>query len=345
MEGRKIIMSVLSPARVCSPAVKTQKPVMDNPSAVKGYGKYAQPHFYSLNRNGLLTLGALIFLVTPTVFPHLLYTALMFIAISKSVGLFTESRYINNEIVPSIETADLNEVRQRIEERFVTKSDFNFLKYHYSEEKRDAVYEALITAGYIDERGVIQDKFDGRFKTFSLPIELTRRERKDVFRTLRETQALSPAVQERLTQKLEKRGIALLDIPAAVAQFARNSLRHFWSLGRAGMNFFITSTVALWAATMHTHIAEALGQSEGTDWPLYRAVKASIILTIILLLPLSKLIGIIKQRLSLKTLLSKVKTDEDKVTLRQAIKEQNLAPRSMRWFTRMFEKRFKERWS
>jgi hypothetical protein len=116
-------------------------------------------------------------------------------------------------------------------------------------------------------------------------------------------QELSPAKQERLVKKLEKRGFSILDVPTAVALLARDSLRHFWSLGRAGLNFFIASTVALWAAAMHTHVAEALGQSDGADWPLYRAVKASIVLTIILLLPLSKLIGIIKQRSSRNWLL------------------------------------------
>lgn len=155
---------------------------------------------------------------------------------------------------------------------------------------------------------------------------------------------LEPAVQERLVERLEKNGFSLLDIPAAAARFARNSLRHFWSLG-AGLKFFATSTIVLWAATMHTHIAGAMGLDEGTDWPLYRAVRASIALTIVVLLPISKLVGIVEQKLSLNALFAKVKTDEDKPALRQAIKEQDLAPRAMNRAIKRYERTFNERWS
>jgi hypothetical protein len=329
---------------VAIPKVKVQKPVTDMPSAVKSYSKYAIPNAHSFGDGWRVTLALWMLVSLATGASNLLFTAIALLAVSKAWGLEQERKYINNEIVPSIEAADLKEVRQRMEERFVTKSDFKFLQYRYPEEKQEEVWEALITAGYIDERGVIQDKFNGGFKSFSLPVELPRRERKWIFQTLRDTGVMPPAVRERLINKLEKKGFSLLDIPAAAARFARNSLRHFWSLG-AGLKFFATSTIVLWAATMHTHIAGALGLDEGTDWPLYRAVRASIALTIVVLLPISKLVGIVKQRLSLNALLAKVKTDEDKPALRQAIKEQDLAPRAMNRAIKRYERTFNERWS
>jgi len=266
-------MSVMSTARVAMPAVsvaKKEKKPMDISSAVKGYGRYAQPNFQSLGEPGRRVLIALsIAVIIGTGNPHILATAITLFAIAKSWGQIQETRYIHNEVVPSIKAAEdpaeaMDEVRQ------------------------------------------------------ALP-------------------GLEPSVQERLVNRLEENHFSLLDIPLAAANFARKALHHVLALG-GGRNFALVSIASSWAAILHPHIVGVAKHS------LSGALKTGAILTI-LLWGIGKLIGIVRQRLSARTAFRQVKTDADKPALRQAIKEQNLAPRSLRWFGKRYEERFKERWS